>query len=401
MNNRGRILALTMIARIDHQLTNWVDGMKIHRRHFVDSENALLDAVRDAHAIHLTPYSFGLLSPFTGEKKSLEINSQKSPSDTYRVTMSLCRAITAGGSRIEITPENHPELVSNDVADSEQPGRGKGKGTQTLYYAVVTVNLFERRPLGEPPAGETPPRHPYAGPQYELHLMEEEAVSAREFGVYHLPVARYRIKSGELINDTTYIPPCAVIQGHPGLVQIYKQIGDRYNRIQEASTAIVQKVMAKNQNTALAQHVKRLAEANVHHISALYFSFRSILPYQPPVFVAQTVVQAANLAKVYLDFMPDKEKEEMLQYFKEWHELTPAAFLELVTGAIDTEYDHNNIYESFQPLLDFLNMWSDLIDKLADLELIGKRKQSAVEVVRQIDAYETKPQKKKGFSLLD
>jgi hypothetical protein len=387
-----------MIARIEHQLTNWVDGMKIHRRHFVDSENALLDAVRDAHAIHLTPYSFGLLLPLPGERKSLEIESRKSPSDTYRVTLSLCRAITAGGSRIELTPEVCGELVSNDVVDDVGQGV-KGRSQPSVYYAVLTVNPFDRRPVGTP-EDESPPRHPFAIPRYELHLMEESTLSAREFGIYHIPLAKYRFRSGELVADTAYIPPCVAIQSHPGIIQVYKTIGDSYNRLQEACTTLVHKVHAKNQNTALAQHIKRLAEVNVQHISSLYFSFRSILPFQPPVFTAQTVVQAANMAKGYIEFMPDKEKEEMLQYFKEWRELTPSAFMEILTDAIDVEYDHYQLQESFKPLLQFLDVWTDLFEKLAGLELIGRRKQSAVEVVRQMDA-DVKSVKKKGFSPLD
>ncbi len=34
-----------MLPKLQFHLTNWVDGMKINRQHFVDSENALIDAL--------------------------------------------------------------------------------------------------------------------------------------------------------------------------------------------------------------------------------------------------------------------------------------------------------------------------------------------------------------------
>ena len=72
-----------------------------------------------------------------------------------------------------------------------------------------------------------------------------------------------------------------------------------------------------------------------------------ILTQHPPVYLAETVVQLANEIKLTLDFMPEKKKEEMLSYFKEQSQFSSAAFYELLETAIDLDYNHNNIYDSF------------------------------------------------------
>ena len=62
-----------MLPKIQYRLTNWVDGMKIRKEHFVNSENALVDAVRDTAALSLNNFNFGLLSPAVGDKNLLKL----------------------------------------------------------------------------------------------------------------------------------------------------------------------------------------------------------------------------------------------------------------------------------------------------------------------------------------
>ena len=388
-----------MLPNIKYKLTNWVDGMKIQKEHFVNSENAMMDAVRDTTALNLTNFNFGLVYPAAGDKKSLEITILRSQSDNFKISVSLCRAITSGGSRIEIMPQYDEEIVCEDKIESLAT-TGKGKNTYTSYLAVITVDYFNRIPTGDPSSEEKPPRNPYSKPRYELHLVAEEDVDTADFSAFHFPVAKFKFKAKELTLDDSYIPPCAVIRGHPAMVQLYKNIGDSLNKVQEYSTEIVRKVIAKSQTIALAQNIKKLSESNARHISSVFFKLRMILTQCPPIFLAETVVQLANEIKLTLDFMPEKEKEEVLNYFKEWNQLSPAAFGELLGEVIDLDYDHNNIYASFVPVVNLLTRLTELFEKLNQLDLIGKRQQKDI-FVRELDVNDGKPAKKKGFNLLD
>lgn len=390
-----------MVNNIKYRLTNWVDGMKIHKQHFIDSENALLDAIRDTNAALLTNFNFGLLPPVPGEKKSLEISILKPQSDNFILSLSLCRAITAGGSRIEIMPQFGQEIICEEKPGTTVSNTGRNSKQVNSFYAVVTADVFNRQPSGEPSPDEAPPRHPFANPRYELHIVPEENVSAIDFGSHHFPVARFKTKGAELMQDDTYIPPCTAIQSHPAMIKLYNNIGNNLNRVQEFSTIIVQKVIGKSQNTPLAQNIKAICEKNVYYVSSIFFAFRMVLPYTSPVFIAETVAQLASVLKVVLDFMPEKEKEEMLQYFKEWNETSPSAFQAMVAAAIEMEYDHYAIYESFLPAVNFLTRYAELLEKLSELELIGKRKEKDI-FVRELSVPDGgKPGKKKGFSLLD
>lgn len=388
-----------MLPNLKYWLTNWVDGMKIRKEHFVNSENALMDAVRDTAAISLNNFNFGLLSPAAGDKKSLEITILRSQSDNFKISVSLCRAVTAGGSRIEIMPVYNEEIVCEDKIDSLIIA-GKGKNVSTSYFAIVTVDYFNRVPLGNPQPDEIPPRNPFSRPRYELHLVAEEDIDLDDFESFHFPVAKFKFKAKELVLDDTYIPPCRAIQGHPAMVQLYKNIGGDLNKLQAYSTGIVQKVVGKSQNSALAQSVKKLSENIARHISSVFFRLRMTLTQQPPVYLAETVVQLANEIKLTLDFMPEKEKEEMLNYFKEQSQFSSAAFYELLEAAIDLDYSHNNIYDSFIPLINLLEKLTDVFERLSQLDLIGSRKSKDI-VVREFDVNDNKPAKKKGFNLLD
>ncbi len=386
-----------MLPKIQYNLTHWVDGMKIRRDHFVNSENALLDAVRDAAAGQLTNFNFGLLTPAAGDRKSLEITVLRSQSDDFKISVSLCRAITAGGSRIEIMPEYHEEIICEDKAEALISGRSKAYSS---FWAVITVDPFNRVPFGNPSPEETPPRNPHSKPNYRLNLIAEEDLETEGFSAFHFPVAKFKLKAKELTLDNTYIPPCALIQGHPAMVQLYKGIGESLNKIQEYTSEIVKKVIGKSQNTTLALSVRKLSEQCARSISSEFFKIRMVYTQSPPIHLADVVVRLANDIKLTLDFMIEKEKEEMLNYFKEQTQLTSAAFYEMIVNVIDLDYDHYNIYDSFAPILSCLEKLTDIFEKLSELDLIGSRKSKDI-FVRELDVNDGKPAKKKGFNLLD
>ena len=185
-----------MLPKLQFNLTNWVDGMKISKDHFIDSENAFVDQIRDAQAASMTSVSYGLLQPLNGEKSALDCNTSTNQSGKFKVTVSYCRAITAGGCRIEIIPGIHPELVSdNDSFYSTDAGRGSG------YYAMISVDPYNREPFGPASAEEYPPRNRYSVSAYKLSLISADEVNTSSMGANHLAVARFIVRNGELVRD--------------------------------------------------------------------------------------------------------------------------------------------------------------------------------------------------------
>jgi len=387
-----------MLPKLQFHLTNWVDGMKITRQHFVDSENALVDQIRDAHAASINAFSYGLLQPLAGEKSSLDCTTMSNQTRQFKVTVSYCRAITAGGSRIEIIPGIHPELVS-DSSNMGSDDLTSSKSGASNYLAVISVDPYNRQAFGPAAAEEYPPRNIYSVSAYKLSLVPEEEIHTGSIGAFNMPVARFILRNGELVRDNEYIPPCAVVGAHPGTKQIYNNLAERLNQIQEFSTEIVRKVVEGAQNSALAQNLQKICEHSVRHISSEFFLFRMMYRQQSPVYMANTVVQLASLINVSMSLLSIKDKEELLQYFSYWNEISPGKFEDMLSQVINADYDHEDIYGFYQPLLNFLKVWSDLLEKLKDLKLIGQKNEKFDFGGRTM---ETPKEKGKGkFSIFD
>ncbi len=388
-----------MLPKLKFHLTNWVDGMKINRQHFVDSENSMLDQVRDAYATSLNGYNYGLLQPLPGEKTSLDCNVLQSQTRQFKISVPYCRAVTAGGCRIELLPGIHPELISDSTLFSEAEGYESMKTGNGSYFAVISVDPYNRQAFGPAAADEYPPRNQFSISSYRLSLIPEDAIHTGSFGANNLPIARFSLRNGEFIKDNDYIPPCAVVGAHPGTKQLYNTIAERLNLIQETSADIAQKVVELAQNTSLAINLKKICEQSVLHISSEFFFFRMMYRQQSPIYIANTIIKLANLINISLNFLSVKEKEELLQYFSYWNEVSPGKFEEMMAAVINADYDHENIYDFFQPLLAFLKTWVDLLEKLKDLKLIGQKNEKFDFGGRTM---ETPKEKGKGkFSIFD
>ncbi len=295
-------------------------------------------------------------------------------------------------ARIEIIPGVHPEL------SAEMDGAQDGSAS---YYAVLGVDPFNRQPFGPASAEEYPPRNASAVSAYRLALVPEDGLHTGSIGSFHIPVAKFIIKSGELVRDPEYVPPCAIIGAHPGAKQLYNTVAERLNAIQEMSSEVVRKVVegGTQQQTALAQNVKSICEQVIWHIAREFFFFRTMYRQQSPVYMSNTVVQLASIINVSLNLIPVKDKEELLQYFAYWNEVQPGKFEELLSNVMNADYSHEDIYDFFGPLLQFLKLWSDLLDKLKDLKLIGQRNEKFDFGGRTMDAPKEKPKGK--FSIFD
>jgi hypothetical protein len=382
-----------MVPKIKHNAVNWIDGMKISKSHFAETNDFIFDQVRDGISMLLTGYNYGLLPPLPGEKTSLTFNVKETQSENYKISLSQCRAVTQGGCRIEVLEGS--EEVSSTIQVSPDVAK-KGTG---VYDVVLTVNPFVRVPTGNPNAEEQPPRHPFERPFVEINAVPSDQVNTSEMGEHFILIGRLHYKSGEFVFDQRFIPASTCIVAHPGLKTIYNTLGGYLNEIQSYSTNIVKKVLDNSQDAGLAQYVRVVCERLVYSTSSMFFRFRSMLPQQSPIYVVEIFSQLANEAKVSINCMREKDREELLNYFKEWTDLNPGQFMGMLDEVIDVEYDHNDCYDALAKVDYMLSILAALLNKLNSLELIGRKKERDIFVrEKEIDK---KPEKKKGFSMLD
>ncbi|MCX6188062.1 MAG: hypothetical protein NTW54_00370 [Bacteroidetes bacterium] len=382
-----------MVPKIKHHAVNWIDGMKISKSHFAETNNFIYDQIRDGISLQLTNFNYGLLPPLSGEKTSLTFTVKETQSEKYKVSLSHCRAITHGGCRIEVL-EGGEEISSTIEVAADIAKKGTG-----IFDVVLTVNPFVRVPAGTPNAEEQPPRHPFEKPLIEISVVPTEQIKATELGEHFIIIGRLHYKSNEFVFDQRFIPACTSIIAHPALKTIYNTLGGYLNSIQSYSTNIVKKVLDNSQDAGVALNVRLVCERLVYYTSASFFSFRSMLPQQSPIYVVEMFSRLANEAKVGINCLKEKDREELLNYFKEWTDLTPGQFMGMLDEVIDIEYDHNDCYDALAKVDYMLSILASLLDKLNALELIGRKKERDIFVrEKEIDK---KPEKKKGFSMLD
>ena len=92
-----------MLPELNHYPVNWVDGMKIARRHFTEFEYFVTDHLRDTGALNLSSFNYGLL-PSTLSNFNVQVIPD--PNHNLRIQLTNCRAITGAGCRIELVNES-------------------------------------------------------------------------------------------------------------------------------------------------------------------------------------------------------------------------------------------------------------------------------------------------------
>lgn len=382
-----------MIPKIKHLAVNWIDGMKISKSHFGETNNFIYDHLRDTLALQLTSYNYGLLPPLAGEKTSLNFTLKELQSGNYVINLSCCRAVTQGGCRIELAEGSEP--VSSTIEVSPEAAR-KGSG---VFNVVLSVNPYQRIPAGNPNPEEQPPRHPFEKPALSISVLPADQVNASELGEHFLIIGRLHYKSNEFVFDQKYIPACSNLASHASLKSIYNALGTDLNDVQNYSTNIVKKVLENSQDAGLPVYVRQVCERLAYFTSAAFFQYKTMLPQQAPVYLVEFFTRLANEVKVCINCLKEKDKEELLSYFKEWTELSPGQFMGMLDEVIDADYDHDDCYETLAKVDYMIGILASLLDKLNSLELIGRKKERDI-FVREKEV-DKKPEKKKGFSMLD
>jgi hypothetical protein len=372
-------------------LTNWANGMKIDSSHFENSEMSLSGMIQDSFSHTLTPYNFGLMDTAKSPFESIEVSVSKTVNDNYQIVVSRLRAVTYGGIFIDVRPEITGDLTCNFQSDNSRKG-----GNKSDYLLMVSADWSKRVPAGQADPSETPMRQPFVHPAYALDVISAENYSVDKIPLAALVIGKLVQKGDELVWDKNYIPPVSSVRSYPLLRQKYNVIAEQLNTLQIASYNIIYKVVNKNQNIPLAFNIKFICEKIIYHLSSLYFPQRYYIPHNSPLFLIDELCQVANNLKFAIDFLHEKEKEDILNYFKEWSELSPGRIDEILTAMIEVDYDHHNIADSVDIGLEFIQEISDLFKRISELDIIGKRRGDKIMAVR-----ESSPKPQKKFKLLD
>jgi hypothetical protein len=365
-----------MLPEIKHYPVNWVDGMKISRRHFTELEQFTTEHLRDATGIGLGPHRYGLLPSDPHGLSSFELLLNVDPQAGIQARLTHCRAVTAAGARIELTGGNEPLTLRTSLAQLLQEFNLPAATEQLRFSVVVSVNPHVRVPTGQPSPEEVPPRHPYTRPAYQLSIVPTQQVNTSAVSSYHLVVGELLYTEGALRPVAQFIPPSTSLTSHPALLKWLHQLEHVLQEIETDAFKVIHKVKLRtDKKSHLSEQVQFLAERTVfalaQHLTTLHLSAAE----QPPIQLLDTLLRVAKQVKTALDCLTEPEREEMLKYFEQWSETLPATLLNALSAAVTMRYDHHRVHEHLAQQYALWQLIANVFRQLTQLEYIGKNKE--------------------------
>ena len=382
-----------MLPYLKYNQTNWIDGMKINKDHFIALENNLISKYHDSIATGLNSFNYGILPSYNG-KPSFDVAINFDKNNLLRVNVHELRAITNAGVRIEISEKNEQYVQqSTFTAEIDMKSLG-GKD----FYVVLSVNPFGRVPAGEPDAEEVPPRYPYADYDYQVSVVSADELLLPSSGYYHLCIGKMQANGNRYELMDAYIPPCTSLLGSADLIDFYEQLDKAITRLENDCTTIIQKIYSKQQASVLTDSVLYLTEAVIQQLSSTITNYRWFIKEQPPIYLFAYFTALARVMRNSIDLKLGDGKEQMLTYFKNWIvEVNQGEFEKILDEMVNVQYNHLEIDKSLDRLQAFCITITTVFSKLAKLDYIGDKKEKFNMIVKTEQADTSQVKKKRSL----
>jgi hypothetical protein len=89
--------------------------------------------------------------------------------------------------------------------------------------------------------------------------------------------------------------------------------------------------------------------------------------------------------KNFIDARSGAGKEQLLNYFAEWCNVSQGDFDTVFTETINTDYNHNQMDKSIAKITKFMTTLEDLFSVLSRLDYIGKKRDGSIFVSENTD----------------
>lgn len=363
-----------MIPKITQHPVNWVDGMKISKQHFVEFENFILDYIRDNQAAGLSGFNYGIL-PATD---AFEISVQSDYHQQVTVKVIHCKALTPAGYRIELDHCStlHTICSFRDLAEKYDLQSGQSHE----LYILLSVNPFKRQPAGAPLVDESPPRHPYTEPTYDLAVLPVSAINIHSL-TNQLIIGKLQYHNGEMAHQSQYLPAAMSVSSLPALKNWHHLFGELMSELSKYAIRIIHKIKNKDQKNSLADNVGLLAEKLLQSINNQSIEYRWKIIFDQPVNLLICLLHNIITVQQTLDCLTGKDREELTGYISEWADLSPGTLEKNTQSVLSLDYNHVEIAALCQEVYQYYQMLTTTFSKLSQLEFIGKRKGQNVFIV--------------------
>jgi hypothetical protein len=361
---------------LTHLPVNWIDGMKISRKTFSDTEFFIHEQVQDSRAIQLTDYNYGILPA----DKSLELSVFCDSLQLITVDLNSCKAITPDGCRIDIVKTKHTVQVNFKEIQSRF---GLRNVPVQQMFILLTINVFKRTPSGQPQAEENPPRVPYTQPEIGIDVVPVESLNQYLLG-NSLIIGKIAYQNNDLIFQREFIPACTSVDSLPGLLDWYRKFRQLLDSWEQACIRIIQKVNQKSQQSnSLTLSIQKVSEKILEKLVSQKINFQWIIQKSAPVHMCMLLLENLQYLYTIIICLSEKDREELINYFAEWADVQTGSIENITTKAMQIQYNHNDVSAALQDINQAYNLYVQLFQKLAILDFIGKRKGQNIFVIEQ------------------
>ncbi len=375
---------------------NWMDGMKISKTHFIQQDNAQLNAMQDIAALHLSPIRYGVLPASAAGEESFNVKISFDNQESVRVAVLNCQAITNGGVRIAIpSPLMNADQQCNNTLNTILPF--KSGNSESTWWVFLFVHPFEKQAAGSPDLEENPPRFPHVLPTYTVQLISDSQYRQYASHPYALAIGKLNVNGNDVSVENDYIPACISCNAHPDLLSLHAEL-DRYMaNIELNCSQIVQKILRKSQQNDISELVMFLCDRVVLYLGQAITSMRINIMYEPPADLFAGISALARIMKNTIDLRIGSGKDELMNYLSEWCELKQGELETMLSQVANMSINQNDINASIHKVVGFVKVTSRLFDTLSKLEFIGKRKESGIFVKEESPAQADAQKGKRRF----
>jgi hypothetical protein len=360
-----------MAENIRHFPVNWIEGMKINKNHFIELQDNIEDLIRDARNLNFNHINFGII----GSTLSLPYQFLTSI-DTHKelnVNISLLRAVTPGGGRIEITEYTGAFSQKMELKPSEYD--------EGIYYVMLNVDPYNRIPGGEQNMKEVPPRHPHANPKYYITTLSESQLAEGSIGSLQFPLAKFKAvnETYEIINS--YIPPCLSLSGHSSLVKLFEIYDAYFIKLEFNSVQIIQKIKFRNNiedENVIATMVQVACHKTINYIEQKVTESKWMGTQEKPINILINIIGFARTLKNCFDTFSGDGKEMLFNYFSEWTDTKSGDFERLFNDIINVKFNAYDIERTVIQASHFLTKMESLFAILSQLDYIGRKKDTGI-----------------------
>ena len=356
--------------------------MKLNKDIFIAQDNAQASLAYNLIATTLSPVRYGVLPGNDPFRVQIAVDNQ----NVAKVTVISCQAITRAGIPIMVNAGDNTNSTDGNPSVTLQINTGN---TDLTYWAVLLAKPYERHPFGDINPGENPARFPFVKPGYEVVLVDDSQFNQYAQHPLALIIGKLIARGGNIVVDDEYIPPCISVSASQDLVGLYSELDGFLAGLEQSCSQIVQKIYRKSQQNDLSELAQFLCDRIMLFLGQGITEYRWLDIHESPVKMISTIAGLARVIKNTIDLRIGSGKDELMTYLCEWCELNPGELEGLLGNMAALRYNHNDINQNVNSLIEFAKIMGKLFATLSNLEFIGKKKDSGLFVKEELQPAQT------------